>query len=86
MVLILSSVLSSWNVQSRREDLPQFPDFVTLNRDAVRSGLITSKELNQYRLQVGGTTAQNRASGRRRGGASRPPPVPPDVTFGVTNR
>ncbi|XP_013878262.1 cilia- and flagella-associated protein 77 isoform X2 [Austrofundulus limnaeus] len=82
----VAQVLSSWNVQPRCEDSTQTLDFVSLNRNAVRSGLITSKELNRYRHQVGRTTAQNRASGRHRGGASRPPPVLPDVTFGVKNR
>uniref|UniRef100_A0A3Q3F3G9 Cilia and flagella associated protein 77 n=1 Tax=Kryptolebias marmoratus TaxID=37003 RepID=A0A3Q3F3G9_KRYMA len=76
----------SWSVQSRHEDTTRPPDFVSLNRNAVRSGLVTAKELNQYRTQVGRTTVQSQASGQRGGGASRQPLALPDITFGVTNR
>ncbi|XP_017292082.1 cilia- and flagella-associated protein 77 [Kryptolebias marmoratus] len=82
----VAQVLSSWSVQSRHEDTTRPPDFVSLNRNAVRSGLVTAKELNQYRTQVGRTTVQSQASGQRGGGASRQPLALPDITFGVTNR
>ncbi|KAM8761400.1 cilia- and flagella-associated protein 77 [Acanthopagrus schlegelii] len=83
----VAEVLSSWSVQSRRGDSAQSvpPDFVSLNRDAVRSGLVTSKELSQYRAQRGRAKSQMPAPRRQEGGASRRPAVP-DITFGVTTR
>ncbi|KAF3695255.1 Cilia- and flagella-associated protein 77 [Channa argus] len=81
----VAEVLSSWRVQSRRADSAPHqlftPDFVSLNRDAVKSGLVTSKELSQYRVQR--AKAQSRAP--RRQEPSRQPAVP-DITFGVTSR
>ncbi|XP_037535911.1 cilia- and flagella-associated protein 77 [Nematolebias whitei] len=82
----VSQLLSSWSVQSRSEDSTQRPDFVTLNRNAVRSGVATAKDLNQYRSQVGGATVQSQALEGHGGRASRPPLALPDITFGVTNR
>lgn len=83
------SVLSSWRVQSKRGDSaahhPVAPDFVSLNRDAVKSGLVTSKELSQYRAQRGGAASQKLVPKKREGGASRRPAVP-DIMFGVTTR
>ncbi|XP_070761230.1 cilia- and flagella-associated protein 77 [Enoplosus armatus] len=85
----VAEVLSSWRVQSRRGDSapqrPVAPDFVSLNRDAVKSGLVTSKELSQYRAQRGGTKSQNPTPKQLVGGALRRPAVP-DITFGVTTR
>ncbi|XP_068617050.1 cilia- and flagella-associated protein 77 [Brachionichthys hirsutus] len=80
----VAEVLSSWRVQSKRDAsagrVP--PDFVSLNRDAVRSGLVTSKDMSQYRAQRGGAgTLQNTPNPRR----TRAPPVP-DVTFGLPTR
>uniref|UniRef100_A0A8P4KGI1 Uncharacterized protein n=1 Tax=Dicentrarchus labrax TaxID=13489 RepID=A0A8P4KGI1_DICLA len=87
VVLPVLSVLSSWAVQSRRGDSarPLAPDFVSLNRDAVRSGLVTSKELSQYRAQWGGARSQ-RPAPRPQGGGSSLRPAVPDITFGVTTR
>ncbi|XP_034398476.1 cilia- and flagella-associated protein 77 [Cyclopterus lumpus] len=85
----VAEVLSSWKVQSRRGDSaphrPLVPDFVSLNRDAVKSGLVTSKELSQYRAQRGGERRENPAPKHQEGVATRHPAVP-DITFGVTNR
>ncbi|KAI3372188.1 hypothetical protein L3Q82_007040 [Scortum barcoo] len=85
----VAEVLSSWRVQPRREDSaphqPAVPDFVSLNRNAVRSGLVTSKELSQYRAQRGGAMSQSPAHKKQRGGASQRPAMP-DITFGVTTR
>ncbi|XP_067430491.1 cilia- and flagella-associated protein 77 [Thunnus thynnus] len=82
----VADVLSSWRVQSRRGNSaphrPLVPDFVSLNRDAVKSGLVTSKELSQYRAQRGGAM-QNPAPKRPVGGDARRPVVP-DITFGVS--
>ncbi|XP_072242973.1 cilia- and flagella-associated protein 77 [Leuresthes tenuis] len=82
----VAEVLSSWNIQSRREESTHRPDFVSLNRDAVKSGLVTSKELSQYRAQRVGATAQNQAPRQREGGASRQLVPVPDITFGLVNR
>ncbi|XP_022620475.1 cilia- and flagella-associated protein 77 isoform X2 [Seriola dumerili] len=85
----VAEVLSSWRVQSRRgESAPQrplVPDFVSLNREAVKSGLVTSKELSQYRAQGGGARTKPPAPKQQEGGASWRPAVP-DITFGVTTR
>ncbi|XP_047236261.1 cilia- and flagella-associated protein 77 isoform X2 [Girardinichthys multiradiatus] len=82
----VTEALSSWRVQSRRENHTQHLDFVSLNRDAVRSGLMTSKELSQYRAQRGGVKAQKQTTEHHEGRTSRRPPVVPDITFGVRNR
>ncbi|XP_070821345.1 cilia- and flagella-associated protein 77 [Chaetodon trifascialis] len=81
----VAEVLSSWTVQSRCADSarPVPPDFVSLNRDAVKSGLVTSKELGQYRARRGVARTQNPAPKHKEGGASRSPAVP---DIGVTNR
>lgn len=82
----VAEVLSSWQVQSRSADSashrPVVPDFVSLNRDAVKSGLVTSKELSQYRAQ--GVKTQGPAP--RQEGRTSWRPVVPDITFGVTHR
>ncbi|XP_075938589.1 cilia- and flagella-associated protein 77 [Anarhichas minor] len=85
----VAEALSSWRVQSQRGDSaphrPLVPDFVSLNRDAVKSGLVTSKELSQYRAQRGRERRQNPAPKHQGGVASRHPVVP-DITHGVTTR
>ncbi|TDH12602.1 hypothetical protein EPR50_G00048680 [Perca flavescens] len=85
----VSEVLSSWRVQSRRgQSAPHQPlitDFVSLNRDAVKSGLVTAKELSQYRAQRGEARSKIPAPKQKEGRASRHPTVP-DITFGVTSR
>ncbi|XP_053180753.1 cilia- and flagella-associated protein 77 [Scomber japonicus] len=84
----VSEVLSSWRVQQqgggRGHSAPDrllVPDFLSLNRDAVKSGLVTSKELSQYRAQRGGARLGH-APKPPGGGSSRRPAVP-DITFGV---
>ncbi|MEQ2201915.1 hypothetical protein XENOCAPTIV_020485 [Xenoophorus captivus] len=84
--LCVFPALSSWRVQSRQEDHTQHLDFVSLNRNAVRSGLVTSKELSQYRAQRGGVKAQKQTTEHHEGRTSQRPPVVPDITFGVRNR
>ncbi|KAM7017685.1 cilia- and flagella-associated protein 77 [Tautogolabrus adspersus] len=82
----VAKVLSGWRVQpSRGDSAPHqtvIPDFVSLNRDAVKSGLVTSKELSQYRAQRG---VANNALKPKESLTSRCPVVP-DITFGVPNR
>ncbi|XP_051807229.1 cilia- and flagella-associated protein 77 [Acanthochromis polyacanthus] len=82
----VAEVLSSWKVPSRPEGSVVRLDFVSLNRDAVRSGLVTSKEISQYRAQRGGPSIQSPAPRCCEGGASRHPAPVPDMTFGVRNR
>ncbi|XP_013770381.1 cilia- and flagella-associated protein 77 [Pundamilia nyererei] len=77
------SALSSWNVQPRQEEsAAQHADFVSLNREAVKSGMVTPKELSQYRAQ----RAQSSASKLRHGRLPRCRDQVPDITFGVRNR
>ncbi|KAM7415500.1 hypothetical protein PAMA_017824 [Pampus argenteus] len=84
----VAEVLSSWRVQSRQErSAPHrmlIPDFVSLNRDAVKSGLVTSKELSQYRAQMGG--AKMNPAPKLPGGRAPGRQAVPDITFGVKNR
>ncbi|XP_047448762.1 cilia- and flagella-associated protein 77 [Mugil cephalus] len=77
----VSEVLSGWRVQPRRQRSPRPLDFLSLNRDAVKSGLVTAKEVSQYRAHN-----QSPAPKWRGGGASQHPTPDPDVTFGVANR
>ncbi|XP_041793162.1 cilia- and flagella-associated protein 77 [Chelmon rostratus] len=83
----VAEVLSGWRVQSGcgESARPTAPDFVSLNRDAVKSGQVTSKELSRYRAQEGGARTRKPAPKRQTGGASGSPGVP-DITFGVTTR
>uniref|UniRef100_A0A3Q2VZT6 Cilia and flagella associated protein 77 n=1 Tax=Haplochromis burtoni TaxID=8153 RepID=A0A3Q2VZT6_HAPBU len=79
----VAEALSSWNVQPRQEEsAAQHADFVSLNREAVKSGMVTPKELSQYRAQ----RAQSSASELRHGRLPRCRDQVPDITFGVRNR
>ncbi|KAG7214282.1 hypothetical protein INR49_023202 [Caranx melampygus] len=51
---------------------PAAPDFLSLNRDAVRSGLVTAKELSQYRAQRGGARTKQTAPKQPEGGGVVP--------------
>ncbi|XP_068457812.1 cilia- and flagella-associated protein 77 [Clinocottus analis] len=85
----VAEALSGWNVQSRPGDsAPRrllVRDFVSLNRDAVKSGLVTSKELSQYRAQRRGAMTESPAPKQQEGVALRGVTLP-DITFGVPNR
>uniref|UniRef100_UPI003AAF3582 cilia- and flagella-associated protein 77 n=1 Tax=Centroberyx gerrardi TaxID=166262 RepID=UPI003AAF3582 len=86
----VAEVLSGWSVQSG-SSAPRrsvFLDFVSLNRDGVKSGLVTAKELSQYRAGRAG-------AGEGPAPRPRPPQAPPrrparpavpDITFGITTR
>ncbi|XP_029019132.1 cilia- and flagella-associated protein 77 [Betta splendens] len=84
----VAEVLSSWRVQPRHTDsalqMSVTRDFVSLNRDAVKSGLVTPKELSQYRAQRAGVTRTKVLAPRREQGSRAP--VVPDITFGVRTR
>ncbi|KAM3867590.1 cilia- and flagella-associated protein 77 [Diretmus argenteus] len=64
------------------------PDFVSLNRDGVKSGLVTAKELSQYRAQRVRTQQNPPRLPEHR--PHRSPEAPPrraaDITFGITTR
>ncbi|XP_029365862.1 cilia- and flagella-associated protein 77 [Echeneis naucrates] len=81
------SVLSSWRVQSRQGDSaprrPAVPDFVSLNRGAIKSGLMTSKELSQFRAQGGGARTKVPTS-KQQGDCAVHHVGEPDIAFGVT--
>ncbi|XP_028313874.1 cilia- and flagella-associated protein 77 [Gouania willdenowi] len=82
----VAEVLTSWKVSEGRQHRTkkvQPLDFVALNRNAVRSGLTTSKELSQHRAQkVNEHGAPHWSAGRpKRREASRSPL--PDITYGV---
>ncbi|XP_043968312.1 cilia- and flagella-associated protein 77 [Gambusia affinis] len=84
----VAEALSSWQLQTEAEEAAlkvSCPDFVALNRDAVRSGLVTSKELRQYRIQMGDLHIQA-AEQQQRGRTSRRAHLVPDITFGIRNR
>ncbi|KAM9743039.1 cilia- and flagella-associated protein 77 isoform 1-T1 [Menidia menidia] len=72
----VAKALSSWAVQTRPPECARPPDFVSLNRGAVKLGLVTSKELGRYRAQnraQGPAPAQNRAQNQAQNRAPRPP-------------
>ncbi|XP_016898477.1 cilia- and flagella-associated protein 77 isoform X3 [Cynoglossus semilaevis] len=81
----VAEVLSGWRVQLRHENSashrPSLPDFVSLNRDAAKAGVVTCKELNQYRAKGGGAKTKHHPPKQPAGGV-----VVPDITFGVTTR
>ncbi|XP_030579482.1 cilia- and flagella-associated protein 77 [Archocentrus centrarchus] len=79
----VAEALSSWNVQPQQEESAvQVPDFVSLNREAVKSGMVKPKELSQYRAQ----RAQCATSKQRGSRFPQHPDQVPDITFGVRNR
>ncbi|XP_023665292.1 cilia- and flagella-associated protein 77 [Paramormyrops kingsleyae] len=57
-------------------------DFVALNREGVKSGLVTAKEHHQYRATHDIRLAPSKGGSR----TSAPPRLPPDMTFGVATR
>ncbi|XP_062236432.1 cilia- and flagella-associated protein 77 [Platichthys flesus] len=86
----VAEVLSSWRVQPRGEAADPHkvlvPDFVSLNRNAVKAGLVTSNELRQYRAQVGGGKTKHPAPKLQEGGASQKLVVPDITTRDVSVR
>lgn len=58
-------------------------DFISLNREGVKSGLVTAKELHQYRATHDIRRQPATREGFRR---SAPPRMTPDASLGVTNR
>ncbi|XP_030647616.1 cilia- and flagella-associated protein 77 [Chanos chanos] len=82
----VSEAISSWHTQSlpasrhgaQRRELER--DFVALNRESMKSGLVTAKELRQYRATH---DVRRRANATRRPTPAR---IPPDATFGVSTR
>ncbi|XP_012992052.3 cilia- and flagella-associated protein 77 [Esox lucius] len=85
----VSEALSNWRAhsvptsgcssQSRRPE----KDFVAMNREGVKSGLVTAKEHYQYRA----TQDRRRAAPARvRSHVPAPPRIPPDTTFGISTR
>ncbi|XP_041839036.1 cilia- and flagella-associated protein 77-like isoform X2 [Melanotaenia boesemani] len=80
----VAEALSSWKVQPTHEESAQSVDFVSLNREAVMAGLVTSKEMRQYRVQK--ATEQIQAPRHRPGRTPQHPAPVPDITFGVRSR
>ncbi|TRY93168.1 hypothetical protein DNTS_012856 [Danionella cerebrum] len=58
-------------------------DFIALNREGVKSGLITAKELQQYRATHDFRRKMLSREGFR---WSAPTRLPPDTSFGISNR
>ncbi|XP_063050652.1 cilia- and flagella-associated protein 77 [Engraulis encrasicolus] len=84
----VAEAISSWYcpaVETRHSGLPrrQEKDFVALNREGVKSGLVTAKELQQYHATHDlRRPAPPRAPQRR----AMPAVLPPDITFGICTR
>ncbi|XP_056138726.1 cilia- and flagella-associated protein 77 [Lampris incognitus] len=90
----VAEALSSWRIQSAcrhggvGSSQPLKTDFVSLNRDGVKAGLVTSKEVSQYRAQRTRSNQnqnqnhrnQDRASSTRQ---SNHGPGDKDETFGI---
>ncbi|XP_051539498.1 cilia- and flagella-associated protein 77-like isoform X2 [Myxocyprinus asiaticus] len=76
--------ISSWqtHTMSTRNRMAE-RDFIALNREGVKTGLVTAKELHQYRATHDiRRQPLTRESFRR----SAPPRIPPDSLFGISNR
>ncbi|XP_072289210.1 cilia- and flagella-associated protein 77 [Eucyclogobius newberryi] len=87
----VAQVLSEWNVAPQRVHSAFGPppvDYVTLNREAVKSGIVTAKELNRYRAQTPIRVQPNTGKKTQRqpvGGQGRRLPVP-DIIHGVVSK
>uniref|UniRef100_A0A672KQN6 Cilia and flagella associated protein 77 n=1 Tax=Sinocyclocheilus grahami TaxID=75366 RepID=A0A672KQN6_SINGR len=76
--------ISSWHTHTMStRNMEAERDFIALNREGVKSGLVTAKELQQYRA-----THDIRRQPLTREGFHRSAPdrIPADASFGVTNR
>ncbi|XP_076003622.1 cilia- and flagella-associated protein 77 [Genypterus blacodes] len=84
----VAETLSSWRVQSGSAGRQAGPDYVSLNRDAARSGLVTAKEITQFRAQRGGTgrVVASEPIGNTQQGRTARVPVLPDITHGISTR
>ncbi|XP_024120370.1 cilia- and flagella-associated protein 77 [Oryzias melastigma] len=82
----VAEVLSNWGVQPSPKEIRSFQNknFVSLNRDAVRAGVVTSKEMSQYRAQRAKAPIQRRSSSQDKREASGR--SAPDIKFGVKQR
>uniref|UniRef100_A0A8C8DRK4 Uncharacterized protein n=1 Tax=Oryzias sinensis TaxID=183150 RepID=A0A8C8DRK4_9TELE len=80
----VAEVLSHWEVQPRPKELLQSTNFMSLNRDAVRAGVVTSKEMSQYRAQRAKAPIQSWSSSKDKPNASGR--SAPDIMFGVTHK
>ncbi|KAB5528662.1 hypothetical protein PHYPO_G00142820 [Pangasianodon hypophthalmus] len=81
-----AEALSSWHTPSLSfSNSAQYrkaeQDFVALNRESVKSGLVTAKELQQYRA-----THDIRRPAVSKSFRSAPVRLPQDITFGVPTR
>nr|XP_014030285.1 unnamed protein product [Salmo salar] len=83
----VSEALSNWHTHSlptsgsRGHSRRPEKDFVALNREGVKSGLVTAKEHYQYRA----THDRRQAALARRGShVPVPPRIPPNTTFGIS--
>ncbi|XP_061567192.1 cilia- and flagella-associated protein 77-like [Cololabis saira] len=79
----VAEALSSVDVQPTSETLRP-PNFVDLNRDAVKAGLSTWKDMKKYRVQKQDAAVRKVHVPRERGRAL--PPPPPDIVFGIASR
>ncbi|XP_077416913.1 cilia- and flagella-associated protein 77 isoform X2 [Vanacampus margaritifer] len=82
----VADALSRWRVQSQLEGPrarhPPVLDFVGLNREAVKCGHVTSKQLKEYKAQMG---VAKHSSTPKRTRAQQQPQIP-DITFGLKSR
>ncbi|XP_026858879.1 cilia- and flagella-associated protein 77 isoform X2 [Electrophorus electricus] len=84
----VAEAISSWHTPSLSSSVPAHHrkavrDFVALNREGVKSGLVTAKELQQYRAthDIRRPAVPNAAAHR-----SAPARPPRDIGFGVSTR
>ncbi|XP_077378467.1 cilia- and flagella-associated protein 77 isoform X1 [Festucalex cinctus] len=87
-IMCVRAALSRWRVQSQQENArPRHPpvlDFVGLNREAIKCGHITSKQLKEYKAQMG-VAKHSSALKVHRTRPAQPPQIP-DITFGRKSR
>ncbi|XP_075881606.1 cilia- and flagella-associated protein 77 isoform X2 [Nelusetta ayraudi] len=80
----VAEVLTSWSAHTAHPALsaPPPPNIVALNRDAVKSGMVTAKEVSEYRAQRAMFVGQDYTPKPRKGQRSQSRQLP-DITFGV---
>ncbi|KAM4615843.1 cilia- and flagella-associated protein 77 [Polymixia lowei] len=88
----VAEALSAWRVQSIQPGSASSrlqTNFLSLNREGVKSGVVTAKELSQYRAQEARTSQNNPSKTHQHRSPAQGTnhgPGTPDVTFGVKTR
>lgn len=82
--LSLPSAIGHWNVFKQQPTCPHelTRDYIAMNRGAVKAGLVTARENLLYR-QLNDIRISDHDDRRPK---KEPPPLPPNMTFGIQAR